>query len=361
MSSDPLTIIIPTRNRVELVASQLRLFAACDFRYSLLVADSSDAAHARSISSLVGRAGEYRAFDPDVPFYDKLAQAVESAKTPFVLLVPDRKVTLPYAAQDALDYLLRHNDCAAAIGYVLGFSDEDGIIDINRVVFFTPTIGEDEPLQRHYHLMRRYQVSLWAVFRAGPLAKAIAAARSVRGAVYQEIMFMNALVLQGKLCRLPAIFSFERAGDASFTPVSRSDPLYWFLDDSRALFQHYIAYRDALEGLVRELGIVPPDTSELTQLIDVIHGVWMSQNFHSGVLNHAAELLLGYPVRPLDNPRKPPDQRPLAAGDIVHATGGKRSFVWRDSVLSAEPRHEIAISAAEIRRAEAQLTSYFCG
>jgi glycosyltransferase domain-containing protein len=361
MSSDLLTIIMPTRNRVELLASQLRLFAACDFRYPLVVADSSDPPHAETISALLGGAGEYRAFDPEIPFYDKLEQAVEAAKTPFVLLVPDRKVTLPHSAQAALEYLQRHGDCAAAIGYVLGFSAEDGIVDVNRIVFFTPTIGEDEPLRRHYHLMRRYQVSLWAVFRTGPLAKAIAAARPVRGGVYQEMMFMNALVLQGKICRLPAIFSLERAGDVSLTPISRSDPLYWFLDDSSAPFQHYIAYRNALEELVRELGIVHPNTSGLTQLIDVIHGVWMSQNFHSGVLNHAAELLLGYPVRPLDNPRKPPDQRPLGAGDIVHATRSNLSFIWRDSVLSAEPRDEIAISAAEIERAEAQLNSYFSG
>src|SRR5262249_48088734 len=145
MSRDLLTIVIPTRNRVELVASQLRLFTACDFRYSLVVADSSDAPHAGSISSLLEGAGEYLAFDPEIPFYDKLTQVVEATKTPFVLLAPDRKITLPYAAQAALDYLLLHDDCVAAIGYVLGFSDEGGIIDVNRVVFFTPTIGEDEP------------------------------------------------------------------------------------------------------------------------------------------------------------------------------------------------------------------------
>ncbi len=55
------------------------------------------------------------------------------------------------------------------MGYVVDFGIHDGVFDIRRVRYFTPTIGADEPLQRLYDLVRRYQPFLWAVFRTEAL------------------------------------------------------------------------------------------------------------------------------------------------------------------------------------------------
>ena len=44
--------------------------------------------------------------------------------------------------------------------------------DIHSVYTFAPSIEHDDPLVRHYQLMRRYQPFLWAVFRRDILESA---------------------------------------------------------------------------------------------------------------------------------------------------------------------------------------------
>ena len=359
MKDDLLTAVMPTRNRVHCVVSQLRLFAAANFRYPLVVADSSDAADVIGVWSAVRERAEYRSFAAETPFYDKLANVIAEVKSPFVLLVPDKKITCPHAVDIALEHLQKHQDHVATLGYVLGFGLHRYKIDFNRVVFYTPTIGEEDPLQRHYHLMRRYQVSLWAVFRREALATAIAQAQSVEGAMFQEIMFMNALVLQGKLCRLPVIFGLQ-GPERSLTPANRADPLYWFLDDSESFFQHYARYRHALAKFIAGLDTVPPTKkANLAQVIDVIHGVWLNSSFDHGILNYTAQRLLGAPLPPLGDRPQPLGWRPVAPQDVVDEGEGTRTYIWRDTVLNAEPKDEIRITAEERECVQRELDAYY--
>jgi glycosyltransferase domain-containing protein len=355
----PVTAVMLTRNRPRSVAAQLRLFRLLHFGYPLIVADSSDATDASVVRDALADSGaQYASFQPEIHFYEKLERALSMVDTPFVVLLPDRKITLVHAIEAGLERLVESADLVAALGYVLGYSRHDRDIDINRVAFFTPSIAEDSPLHRHYHLMRRYQVSLWAVFRTRELAISAAQARRVAGSLFQEITFMNAIVLQGKIARLPIVFGLQ-GDEQSSTPLHASDPLYWFLNDARSFFKHYLAYRDALTDFIVERAIPVPPGMDLTQLIDTIHGVWLSSNFHGGVLNHAAQLLLGDPIRPLDNPREPPSWREIAEKDVVHPAAGRHRYIWRNSVLNAEPRHEIIISRDEMKRVEQQLDAYF--
>ena len=48
-------------------------------------------------------------------------------------------------------------------------------------------------------------------------------------------MFMNALVMQGRVARLPYIFTLQTV-EQSFNRLRDIDPLYWFLHDSRSFF-----------------------------------------------------------------------------------------------------------------------------
>lgn len=350
-----LTAIMPTYNRSALVASQVRLFAATNFAYPLLVADSSDPEQAVGVRSAVEGKGEYEGFAVETPFYDKLAATLTKVKTPFVLLVPDRKITCPHAVTAALEQLATHDDHVLAMGYVLGFSPYGDKIDINRIVFYTPTVGEDDPIERLYHLMRRYQVSLWAVFRREALETAVAQARSVKGAMFQEIMFMNALVLQGKICRLPLIYGLQ-GPERSLTPLERTDPLYWFLEDARSFIGHYASYREMLTAFVCTK---TRSSAGLTQILDVIHGLWLSYNFDIGVMNRAVQLRLSASTTPLPHPRPAIGWLAFSGGDEVWWERGKRIYVWRNMVLNAEPRDEIRITAEDRQEVLRELDFYF--
>ncbi len=327
MTLPRLTVILPTRNRPGNLPGLMRLFGRMP--YPLVVADSSDPEHAAPIRAMVPGTRCYRAIAPELNLYDKLELVLRAVETPFVLVVSDRKITFPHAIDPLLEHLIAHED---------------------------HMIADDNPLQRHYHLMQRYQSWAFALFRVGPLLKAVTQARRVEGAVFQETLMMNALALQGKLARLPIVLSLQ-SEERSFHPPKRNDPLYWFVDDIGSFFRHYLRYRSALTDFIRELGIPPPPNSDLDRLVDMVHAVWLHRNFDDGVLNHAVRLLLGDAISPLSGPDVRVDWRRRSYRDIVRQ--GARRYIWRNEVLRAEPKSEIQISRDETDRVNAQLDIYF--
>lgn len=357
--SQKLTVVIPTRDHLPRVSRQLGLFAGAELRAPIIVADSSSDPGGTAPFTEAASV-QHRPFPPGAGLHEKIAAVLVGVDTPFVLLSPDRKISLPHAVEAALGHLDANPDYAAASGYVVGFAKDDESIDINRVVYFTPSIDEPEPLARHYHLMRRYQSSLWALFRREVLVAAVEAAMEVSGSMFRELMFMNAVVLQGKLARLRLIFRAEGA-EQSNTPLNELHPLYLFLNNSTAFFRQYAIYRRALIRFIGERGIPPPPGATLGQLIDTVNGVFLHANFDGGVLNHAARLHLGAPIAPLDTVQYRPPRREVDEGDLVHATANGRRVVWRRDVLAAEPRDEITITPEEIEQVERELDWYFAG
>lgn len=354
MTPPLLTVVLPTRNRPDNLTGQIKLFGRSP--YPLVIADSSDPELAPGIRALVPDFADYRTLAPELTLYDKLELVLRTIATPFVLIAPDRKITLPHAIEPLLAHLVAHDDHVAAQGYVVGYTADRDTVDINRVIWFTPTIGEDDPLQRHYHLMRRYQSRAFSVFRIAPVLGAVAQARRVEGAVFQETLMMNALALQGKMARLPTVLTLQ-SQERSFHPPKRNNPFFWFLDDIDSFFKHYLRYRHALTDFIRTLRIAPPAGTDLDQLIDMVHAVWIHRNFDDGTLNHAARLLLGDAVAPLSGPDIPPRRSELSRRDVVRR--GVRRYIWRDEVLRAEPRAEIRISQDEMKRVMQQLDVYF--
>jgi len=354
VTSALLTVLVPTRNRSDNLPGQMRLLRRTP--HPVVVADSSDPEDAARIRAAVADAAQYRAFAPESTLYDKLELALRAVETPFVLLLADRKITFPHAIDPLLTHLETHDDHIGAEGYVVGFAIHEDTVDINRVIWFTPTVGDDDPLQRHYHLMQRYQSWAFGLFRTAPLLRSVAQARRVDGSLFQELLMMNALALQGKMGRLPVILTLQSEVQ-SFHPPKRNNPFAWFLDDIGSFFRHYVKYRQELTRFIRELGISPPAGADLDQLVDMIHAVWLRRNSDDGILNHATRLLLGDAIPPLDAPGAPPPRRGPEEGDMVKQ--GALRYIWRDAVLRAEPKDEIQISREEMERVMKQLDVYF--
>jgi glycosyltransferase domain-containing protein len=357
-SEGQITAIIPTRDHPQRLLAQLTLFADAGSPWKTIVADST-AADARSVvREKAERLAAWRTFPEDAGLYEKLSAVVAEIDSPFVLVTPDRKITLPHAVEAAANHLQTHPDCVAATGYVLGFDVSDGAFDINRFIYFTPTVGEDDPLRRHHHLMRRYQSSLWALFRKDALARCAALAAEVRGIMFREIAFMNALVLQGKLARLPVIFRAE-SNETSKTPIVQLDPLFWFVDNAGSFAEHYVRYRNRLIDFIVQDIRPEREPQQLSQLVDIIHAMWLNRSFDDGVLNHAAQLMLGDPLLPLPTAHPRPARRDAGAEDLIRRGQGRRQFIWRRDVLEAEPRDETRIPPGEMATLERQLERYF--
>jgi glycosyltransferase domain-containing protein len=329
-----------------MVIAVLKLFKAAGLRHALIIADSSDVMEDAVLQAAAESSAIVRRYPPSIGVYDKLADVVASITTPFVLTVPDKKLTFLYGVDEMLAFLQAHDDFVAASGYVLRYAMAGSDADIYRVHIFTPSIVDEHPLRRLYESMRRYQPSIFALFRREALLACVKAAGAVRGLLFQEITFMNACVLQGKVARLPVIFGlhgFER----SHGPIVRRNPMYWFLDDSRSFFGHYASYCEALTEFILSRGITPPKGVDLHRLLDLVHASWLGHNVDAGMINHTIRGLLGDDMRPLVEEDDWPGPRPIGRRDRIDQRGTLRC-IWRQAVLEAEPRHEIKITGRDI-------------
>ena len=80
-------------------------------------------------------------------------------------MFPDDDILLPHAVEQCLGFLRANQDHVAAWGYVVDYGiAQDQQFDMYRVRWFTPGIDEPTPLERIYHLCRRYQPFFWAAF-----------------------------------------------------------------------------------------------------------------------------------------------------------------------------------------------------
>jgi glycosyltransferase domain-containing protein len=353
---DGLTIVMPTRNRSSLLSAQLQFFSKCGVSHQIIVADSSDAEQAAAVRAACSGIAEHLPFESDLLLADKVAEVLRTVQTSHVALVSDDDIYLPHAIDAAFAHLRANPDCVAAHGYALTFAFHGNDVDLSAVRWFTPSIEEHDPLRRHYHLMRRYQPFYWAVFCTPTASTAFAAARAVTGPLFREVTVMNTVVLQGKIARLPVIYSLRR-GEQSLTPAYLRHPLFWFLHDASSFFAHYNIYRNALAKFIRDRNISVPKQGELEQLLDIIHATWLGHEIDTGMCNHTARRLLGDDLPPISAPPDGPPWQPPGNGDNTRQSE-IRSYIWRKAVLEAEPRHEINITPAEMDRVERQLDAY---
>jgi glycosyltransferase domain-containing protein len=353
-----LTALMPTRNRPQECARQLRYLQSSGFPHRIVVLDGGDEEHAQKVQAACAGFAEYRRFGPSFRMADKLAAAIDDVATPFVILTPDDDVILRHAIEAELTFLQNNPDFIAAHGYFLSFAMHLKDVDIHRVIGFTPSIVDENPLRRHYDLFRRYQSFYWGVFRTEVFAAAVKAATAMRIVLFREITVMSTAILMGKVARLPLIHALRGAAK-SHAPLEHSDPLRWLLNDAESFFGDYLIYRNALAGFLSRRGVEAPQGARLEQILDMSHATWLARSIDNGQINYTAQRLLGEPFPPIP---VAPDwagwSEPSEQDEIHRSCKRDRRYVWRRDVLSAEPREEIAIDHDEMARVEAQLDAY---
>jgi glycosyltransferase domain-containing protein len=358
-NGDALTVLMPTRNRPQHCARQLNFLRANGLPYRIVVLDGSlDAAVAAEVQTAASGLAEYRRFDPAFRMADKLAAAIGDVATPFVILIPDDDLVLPHAIEAEIRFLRENPAFIAAHGYFLSFALHDNDVDISRVIGFTASITDENPLRRHYELFRRYQSFYWGVFRTPIFASAVTAAIAMEMVVFRETTVMSIAILQGKVARLRLIHAL-RGTAPSHAPLRHSNPFFWALHDAASFFSGYAAYREVIVSFIRSRAIAVPDGTTLEQLLDMSHASWLAREIDTGKINHTVRLLLGDPLPPVDPPDMPVAwQEPTQADEISPSGTVRRRYVWRQSVIAAEPRDEITIDRDERARVERQLDVY---
>jgi glycosyltransferase domain-containing protein len=162
-----LTALVPTRNRPDECARQLRFLHGNEFAHRIIVLDASEPENSEAVRRACAGIAEFRHFGPEYRMADKLAAAVADVATPYVVLIPDDDIVLPLAIADAIAFLEGNPDFVVAHGYFVAFCPHVDAIEMHQMIGFTPSIVDDQPLWRLYNLLRRYQSFYWGVFRTG--------------------------------------------------------------------------------------------------------------------------------------------------------------------------------------------------
>jgi glycosyltransferase domain-containing protein len=379
--SELLTAVIPAHNRVKECMLLLHYLRSCEFAHPVVVADSSRPDHACALRNAVGDLARYQYFGWRIGQYAKLARIARNVTTPYIVVLPDDDIAFPHAIESALGYLQGHEDYVAAHGYSLRFGLERDDFDIYQVEHFISTIGEENPMQRYFHMMRRYQPHIWAVFRTGVYVEAMEAAATMRGTAFQEYMFQIVSVLAGKVARLPTVYAM-RGMAPSQADYSEADPFQWLIKDADSFFRHYAIFRRGLmnffirgtpkpsfwsriyrrPGPVTRYGRYVAGATRnisLQQVLDLINASCLGREIHIGTINYAVQYALGDVATPVRFSGPWRGWSEVQPRDLIRASQRQnRRYIWRTAVLEAEPRDEITISADEMTKVESQLDFY---
>jgi glycosyltransferase domain-containing protein len=354
-----LTIVIPTHNRPNHCAALVRFLRRQGVAYRIVIADSSDATDAAALRKAMGTTCEIVTFPVDIDPLEKFIAAIEGVDTPFVALMPDDDITFPHAVDRCLEYLINHPQASAAQGYVLEFALREEVFDIFRVRWFTPSVAQEDALERLYHLIRRYQPFFWAVFRQDALLVALQQVRSSDVFYLKEMTFVAAAVLLGKFARLSCIYTL-RGTEESLTPRELGHPFFALLADSDGFFAHYLSYREALVAFIeRHTPKLSCPPQQLRHTLNLIHAIYLRPELDGGMMEYSVQRLLDPSLPPIPALPAGPVLPPVGWRDST--TRSKRSgrrYLWRREVLNAEPRDEITITAEERARVTRALDDY---
>lgn len=287
------TLVVPTYNRSRLLGTLLRFLEAEEADFPVIVLDSSNAQHReRNRRLLAGCRLEVQhvEYPEDTHPFDKFRDGVERIRTALGSLCADDDLVLLSGLRRCIDHLRTNPEVAVAHGYYFTFLEQGAAdFDITTMLYFTPSIEDDEPLARIRSLLRSYQALTYGVYRTPILRLVMASVRSFESLFARELLSGTLSVVHGKVARLRVFY-----GGRSHNPseVRRHwHPLEWLITDPPGFLEEYVRYR---ERLLEALAAVPGNSyspAETERLVDLMHAFYViahaPRESHDFILDHA--------------------------------------------------------------------------
>lgn len=271
-------LIIPTFERPAALKALLVFLAARQFRYPIVILDSSsEAVRAENIANVKGLGLKigYGAYDPATKPFDKFRDGLSRIQAPYCALCADDDLILPDALDAALDFLDAHPDYGMAHGNYFTFlpnGDGKGSLDILDVLYDSPSIDLADPLGRISTLFQRYQATTYGFYRTKLLHGIFHVTQPVESLLARELLASALTAAAGKIARLP-IFSHGRSMAPSHH-YAHWHPLEWLMRDAPGLFGEYAKYRAILLANLPDHFTNRP-VEETARLIDTIHAFYL--------------------------------------------------------------------------------------
>jgi glycosyltransferase domain-containing protein len=274
-----LTLVIPTYNRAKLFAALLSYLEVEKADCRVLVLDSSrpEVQAANRVRAADSRLDlEFAEFADELP-KEKWRQGIHMVTTPFCALCADDDLVILDGMRQCID-VLRSNPATSVVqGYSFTFLPRpDGDMELNNIVYFTPTIGDASPLERLAKLFRQYQAPCYGIFRTPMLQRTFDTLQTLTEILALELLWSALTVIEGHAVRVPS-FSYGRSMGASAT-YKNWHPLEWFCRDPEGLFAEYVRYRELMAAAVIRRSDNSHKADDVRSILDLIHFRYLAKH-----------------------------------------------------------------------------------
>lgn len=232
-----LTLCIPTFNRSHYLGRILRYYKEVEFRYPIIVADSSAEPHRSINKKFVAEVSDilqvdYREYDSVVTVCTKIVRAMNDCGSEFVCICADDDFILPKSIAQCAGFLLAHPDYSITHGHVLMslfLPPTDGAGPEALYTYTYAQLGTkaDDDLERR--LMSYYKnngSTFYSVYRRSNLINNLKVIDSnTKRPHFAELLLDSLNCIQGKVKCLDLLF-----GVRQFTPERESAKLLSWAD-----------------------------------------------------------------------------------------------------------------------------------
>jgi len=284
--SSPLTIVIPTYNRAELLAETLRFLQNRAVRVPIIVADGSDAAHAAKNAETCRLLGEnishFHLLPPETTdsyrrFVYRIAAAFDRVMTPYVVFSGDDELLIVENALKAVDFLELNPDYVAAHGVYLYFRYDRDVIRIESLCYDGPSFDGGETGSRLLQLYSAYEPPFYAVFRTAVQQKTFEYLRTVPGNIFVEICHSTASIVAGKIKRLDGIFYLRNTGVPTHFVGHSWVP--WMAADFDDFYRQYRSFRTTFIDWAFSRDAPNIDQQTFGRALDMMFVFYLSRGF----------------------------------------------------------------------------------
>jgi glycosyltransferase domain-containing protein len=284
------TLIIPTHDRAQLLAALLGYLEAENADCRILVLDSSRAevkaanqarVHASSLDI------EFMEFMEE-SIVEKWRHGIQNVVTPFCSLCADDDLVVLDGVRRCLDVLRGNPAASVAQGFSFTFLPQpDGGLELNNIVYFSPSINDTAPLDRLARLFERYQAPTYGIFRTPTLQRIFDALQSLTSVLSRELLWSALTVIEGQSIRLPG-FTYGRSMGPS-AAYEHWHPLEWLCKDPEDLFAEYLRYRGLMAAAVIKRSDNHRSADEVNSILDLIHMRYLIKHAPDSALKFIAD------------------------------------------------------------------------
>jgi len=246
-----LTVLVPTKNRAPFLSRLCSYYGGRAFKHKLLIVDSSEPSQAdenRRALELLGNDVdvEYKLYDNDIGFLEKVNAALSLVSTPYAVLGADDDMFIPAGLSRTVEFLEANSDYVLAHGDAMTFSLNTsgawGKLE-NVWRYEQRTIENPTGVERLVNHLVNYSTTWYSVHRSELLRENLLAATRMVDLLFVELLPSGLSLIQGKAKKLDGLYML-RQGDTAKEYNDTFDPFDWITTSRWA--EQYERFRDCL-------------------------------------------------------------------------------------------------------------------